>query len=157
MQYLEENLSPHDVFIFELNKSIHPNHNIADFIEYSNDNTGISIVSSIVHDNDLYYFDMVRERGLDVVLEGLINDVISVVWDGEDEHHPDVVHILNNDAQGFGYTMLYDLSRYHSTVLCHLENIFITAKQNNINYVDFTLSEAENKIVLRLLKGIMPC
>lgn len=152
---MEENLNPHDVYIFVNTHCVHPNENIAAFCNYEADNMGHYVMTSVVHDRDYDHFSNVRQYGLRSVINDNVNEAIQNIYSvSDDEFHHDVYDAVSNDSGNFIDILYWQLYWYHVNVLVHVENILHDARLRHVNYVDFQLSSDGDKYVLRLIKGI---
>lgn len=154
MGYVEENLNPCDMYVFPIVNCRHHNVNIANYCDMQADCMVDYMLSSIVHDNDYSYFEDIEARGLPNKLQDLVNESINSLSDSEEIYHPDIVTYSHEDTQGFGFVIYCHIEAVHISILQYLPYIFSRAKRMNMSYRDYTFSEAPDRNVLRLYKGI---
>lgn len=154
----EEQLNPHDVFIFQL--PIVSDRYMSIVQDHCNSEMyalGHSLISSIIFDDDFSYYENIEDHSLTYVLEVAVNDTIQAMCDNDAAYLEQLLVPFDGDRCALGYAIYNHLYNYHVLILQHLPTIFAMARRKNVNYVDFNLSEATDSIVLRLNKGIGIC
>lgn len=154
----EENLNPHDTYIFNMVPCLHPNEHVSAYCEYQTHCLGAVILNSAIHDGDYTYFEDIEMFD---VLDKFRKQTLETLSDlhnlpDDDEHHPDVYMALDNNPDDLGETLYWQYLTYHTQVLSHIMEILNHSARNGVNYRDFTLSAGTDRIVLRLMKGLYP-
>lgn len=152
-----ENLNPHDTFAFHNVQCIHPNTELAYYCDYEASSLGESLLCCILQDYDWSYFEDIEMFTLDNKLEGLVNDAIVCMGDNGDAFHQNVVSFANDSPQAFGIVLYNHLFNYHAAFLQYIVPIFDSARERNIVYNDYSLSEGSDAVILRLMRGIQRC
>ena len=155
MGRMEENLNPMDVYIFNRIKCRHPNVNIAEYCEYVGDYLVESILNSLVHDIDYTYFEDINASDPQIKFETLTNESLSELSQVGECYHPDVSQLMLSNSSEIGWTLMSHIRNIHYCIFTHLPGIFEKAQWDNVSYRDYQLALAGDRIVLRLLKGVM--
>lgn len=151
----EENINPHDVYLFSLPEvSNMYTQAVQDYCSYEMDCASYNLLSSILFDKDYTYYENIHDNTLEATLMSDVNDAISRLADsGDDSYYEMLISDCGGEPQNLGQALYNHLYHFHHTFLQHIPTMINMATLKNEVYVDFNISDDVDKMVVRFKRG----